>query len=868
IYLSEIATIRDDFVDLDIESYFDGKPSATLIIQKTKSQDAIQIANLVRAYVKGKQQESFDAYGIEAASKKNWLTRPFAIGIAYFSKIVDRITGRPDAQKVYEDSYKSPFNHSFKIAMHGDLSRFIRGRLDLMTRNGMSGLVLVLISLILFLDTRVALWSAMGLPISFMGTFLVMWLMGVSINLLSMFGLIIVLGIIVDDAIVIGENIYRHNEEGEESKEAAVNGAEEVMWPVIVAVTTTIAGFAPLLFIKGRIGDFMRELPIVVLAALSVSLVEALLILPAHLKHLKVNKHKQKDFSHEGFLARTWHRLGRWQDHIVQDVLMNIYERILRFCMSWRYVTIAAALAFVMAAIGLVLGGIVPFVFIQKMDSETITADVELPIGTVIDTTREKMKYISGLVEDFPEVMSVQTSVGSQINLGGTGASGGNQQSHLGQVIVELMEADARERSGLRSSEELLVEFRKKTQDMTGVNSVQWESMNGGPAGKDIEIKVTGNDFQELLDVTDQMKAELGSYDGVVDLDDDYDLGKREVQLRLLPTARATGITVSDLGSFVRFALYGVEARRITRNREDVKIMVRLPEQFREEVYNLEALWIPRPNRSLTAAAGQSESDANGWVPISEVAELTETRSFTSIHRSQQRRSISIFGDVQSISNNANDVMTQFQADFVPKLLEDHPDIILDFTGTTEEQQKSFSSLGLALPAALLMIYMLLAGLFKSYVQPLVVMSAIPFGILGAIVGHWVTDNPITILSCIGFLALSGILVNDSLVLVDFINTRLRKGYHPVEANVMGAKLRLRAILLTTLTTAAGLTPLMFETSFQAKFMIPMAVTLTYGLIFATALTLIIVPCLNMIMFDILSGGNPEKFMERMRTDN
>ncbi|MFN3158326.1 MAG: efflux RND transporter permease subunit [Rubinisphaera brasiliensis] len=858
IFLRDVATIRDEFVDVDLESYFDGKPSVTLVVQKTETQDAIQIANLVKAFVNGKQQVEFDAYGLTAASEQSWYSRPFAIALAYFSKGVNSLAGRPDPQAIYDASYANPFRHNFEIAMHGDLSRFIRGRLDLMTRNGMSGLVLVCASLLLFLNWRVAFWAGMGLPISFMGTFLVMWLLGVSINLLSMFGLIIVLGIIVDDAIVIGENIFRHVEEGEEAEEAAVNGAEEVMWPVTVAVMTTIAGFAPLLFIKGRIGDFMRELPIVVLAALSVSLVEALVILPAHLKHLKKPKQKAEPTTAWG---RRWKVVSNFQHHIMEDVLNVIYEKFLRACMRWRYVTIAAAFSMVLVSLSMVAGGIVPFVFIQKMDSETITADVELPIGTVLDTTRDKLVDISRFVADIPEVISVQTSVGSQINLGGTGATGGNAQSHLGQVIVELMEADQREREGMRSSEELLAEFRKRTETMSGINSIKWEAMNGGPAGKDIEIRITGNDFDELLQVSNEMKAELASYDGVVDLDDDYDIGKREVQLRLLPSARPTGITVSDLGNFVRFALYGVEARRITRNREDVKIMVRLPEEYRAEVYNLEALRIPRPNAPINSA-GEVNEETFRWVPISEVAELTEARSYTSIHRAQQRRSISIFGDVQSETNNANDVMRQFQTTFVPELLAKHPGIHVDFEGTTEEQQKSFSSLALALPAAFLLIYMLLAGLFRSYFQPLVVMSAIPFGLLGAVIGHYITDNPITILSCIGFLALSGILVNDSLVLVDFINTRLRRGVDPFEANVLGAKLRLRAILLTTLTTAAGLTPLMFETSFQAKFLIPMAVTLTYGLIFATGLTLIIVPCLNMIFLDMLHAF--ERFAESL----
>lgn len=275
--------------------------------------------------------------------------------------------------------------------------------------------------------------------------------------------------------------------------------------------------------------------------------------------------------------------------------------------------------------------------------------------------------------------------------------------------------------------------------------------------------------------------------------------------------------------------------------------MVRLPEKYRVDVYNIEALRIPIPN----AIAQPGEQDSlSRWVPISEVAEFTEARGYTSIHRSQQKRAITIYGDVQMSANSPDAVVDQFRTDYIPKLLAEHPKVTLEFTGSTEERGKSFGSLFIALPVAFLIIYMLLAGLFQSYLQPIVVMSAIPFGMQGAILGHYITGNEVTFLSCIGFLALSGILVNDSLVLVDFINRRIRSGEDPFEANVNGAKLRLRAIILTTLTTAAGLTPLMFETSFQAKFLIPMAVTLTYGLIFATGLTLIIVPCLNMMFAD------------------
>ena len=336
-------------------------------------------------------------------------------------------------------------------------------------------------------------------------------------------------------------------------------------------------------------------------------------------------------------------------------------------------------------------------------------------------------------------------------------------------------------------------------------------------------------------------KRRLSKYDGVEDLDDNHDRGLREVRLRLKPSAEPTGVTVGQLGMHVRSAVYGREARRITRNREDVKIMVRYPERFRQSVYNIESMWIP---------VGATAMDRQ-WIPLSEVANVTEDQSYASISRAQQQRAISVFGDVNAAKIKSHKVLEGLRETFLPELAKTHPNVRVEFLGQAEEMSKSFSSLRIALPVALLLIFMLLAGLFRSYIQPFVVMSAIPFGFFGAIIGHWVTGNPITILSLIGMVALSGILVNDSLVLVDFINSRIRNGTKEFEANVQGAKLRLRAILLTTATTVAGLTPLMFETSFQAKFLIPMAVTLTFGLMFATALTLIIVPCLNMVFFDI-----------------
>lgn len=847
IRLSDLAVVRDEFVETDVASYFNGQPAIDCVVYKTSAQDAIQIATLVKAFVAGKQGVPFDPYGIAAAFEQPWYWRPLALAGAYFSRGLDgvicRMAGRPTPLEVYEQSRRSPFDHNFQVALHTDLARFVEGRLELMTRNGRSGLILVLISLNLFLNWRVAFWAAVGLPVSFLGTFIVMWALGSTINLLTLFGLIIVLGIIVDDAIVIGENIYRHVEEGVPPLRAAVQGAEEVMWPVIIAVATTIAAFAPLLFIQGRIGDFMGQLPIVVLAALSVSLLEALIILPAHLRHLpsRLQQHRPRRLEPVGWLAAAIQQFRGLQDRFYHGALARTYERFLRFTLRWRYATVATALGLLLVSMGLLAGGIVEWVFIQKMDSETLICAVDMPVGTPAERLKERMQQISDFAMQMPEVASVQMHVARQVDFNQAGTAPANDQSHLGQMVIELFPADVRERKGQRSSTMLLGELRSLTERLAGVNAVTWDEMSGGPGGKAIHVRITGAAFPELLEVSEKLKRVLAGFEGVYDLDTDYEPGKRELQLRLRESARPTGIAVSDLGVHVRSAMYGREARRITRNREDVRIMVRYPEDFRRHLYQLEAMWIPTPG----------PVGARGWLPLGDVAELTEAESFTTIHRSQRERSVTVFGDVDEDVVAASEVLDRVRSEFDRTIQPVHPNVRIEFLGSYEEQMKAFSSLNVAFPVALVLIYMLLAGMFRSYSQPIVVMLAIPFGVQGAIIGHWLTGNPFTILSRIGLVALTGIVVNDSLILVDFINQRVRAGLSHFEASISGAKLRLRAILLTTLTTVAGLTPLMFETSFQARFLIPMAVTLTFGLMFATALTLVLVPSLNLMFFDV-----------------
>ena len=706
IVLSNVAEIRDGFIESDLESLFNGKTAVNCVVYKTPSQDAIDISTLVKAYVAGKQGEEFDAHGFTAASNQPWYVRPFSLASAGLSWVSMKIGGRPDPMVYYELSRQSGFDHNFEVALHTDLARFVEGRLDLLLRNGKTGLILVLLSLNLFLNWRVAFWAAIGLPVSFLGAFLVMWMLGATINLLSMFGLIIVLGIIVDDAIVIGENIYRHVEEGMSPAKAAIHGAEGVMWPVTVAVLTTIAAFSPMFFIRGQIGDLMGQLPIVVLAALSVSLIEALVILPAHLAHLP-SKKKRRDRAAGIKRFRTLRyglgRLRLFRDQFVSNVLTTWYERLLRVALSWRYVTVAVAVATLMMSFGLLAGGIVERVFVQKMDSETLICGVEMPVGSTAGAVKRPLKRLSDLAVSLPEVANVQMFVARQYDIAGAGATGMDDQSHLGQLVIELRAADERDRDQQRSSEQLLVLLREESGKLPGVNSVTWDAMHGGPGGKDIHIRVSGGGIDELLDVSEELKAELGGYEGVFDLDDDFDKGKREVRLTLRESARPTGITVGVLGHHVRSAIYGREARRVTRNRESVKIMVRYPEVFRRNIYHLESMWIPVATRELR----------RGWIPLGEVADFSEAESYSTIYRSQQERAVTVYGDVDENVASTFEILANIRQKFDSDIRPRHPGTQIEFLGSFEEQTKAFGGLKLAFPVALLIIYMLLAGLFR-----------------------------------------------------------------------------------------------------------------------------------------------------------
>ncbi|MBN2445905.1 MAG: efflux RND transporter permease subunit [Phycisphaerae bacterium] len=817
----DVGRVVDSFEDADIRGRFNNKPAVDITIYKTGTQDAIEISRLARAFVAGKTGRD--------ELERDWLTR-----------LRNACDIETPAQHIFAEARRTPIPAGLQLDTHSNLARYIEDRLELLQRNGTYGLILVFLSLLAFLNWRVAFWVMMGLVVSVCGALLLMQFVGATLNLMSMFGLIVVLGIIVDDAIVVGENIYARVEHGDDPEHAAIVGAEQVTWPVTVAVLTTIGAFVPLMFIEGRIGDFMGVLPIVVMCALSISLLEALALLPSHLSEaLRHLPRRSRDDAAQP-VSRSW--LGRFrarQQHVVSTALPHHYEHLLRLATRYRYVTLAVAIGALMVARGLVFGGRVPFVFIQKMDSETLLANLEMPVGTPAEQCEAALAVIDDAIMDLKrtgELSSVYTIVGAQVSAGSDGATLATR-SHIGQSIVELTPLDERE----RNSEQIVAELRAKTADIPGVNSLKFQAMAGGPSGAEIELEITGDSLDELASVAEQVKRTLAEYDGVFDIADDYEAGRREVQLELLDSARALNLTTRSLATEVRGAFYGLEARTIQRTREDVDIRVRFPADRRRNLCELESMRIATTSGYM--------------VPLCEVARLVETRGYSTIHRIDQRRAVTVSADVDQSRTNAEEVIAAMQP-FIANMKKTHPGVGFEFAGNKRETAKSLASLQRDFLIAVALIYVMLCGLFNSYTQPLIVLAAVPFGLTGAVAGHFLMGYPLTILSIIGIVALTGIVVNDSLILVDFINHEVSGGRSVYESVISGGRRRLRPILLTSLTTILGLAPLMMETSLQARFLIPMAISITFGLAFATLLTLVVVPAIFLIFEDVKAIRN------------
>ena len=785
--LGQVANIIDGFEDTDMKARFNGRPAALVQVNRTNTEDVIEVTRCVKDYVE-KQRA-----------------------------------------KMPEGVY---------LATWFDLSTMVQDRINMLLRNGAQGIVLVFIALALFLNLRLAFWVSIGIPISFMGAFLVLDFSGETINMISLFAFIMTLGILVDDAIIVGENIYTHFNRGKSPSAAVVDGLKEVGGPVVMAVSTTIVAFIPLLFIAGIMGKFIAVMPRAVIAILIISLGEALIILPAHLSGALTRSALKTDS------RPSWHERIRVKvEHLLNVVIEKYYTSALKYVVKNRYFTFAIGLGVLIISLGIVAGGYVPFIFFPKGESNWVIAEVGYPLGTPFEVTEKSIEHLEKQAFKLNDLFNKKLKNNGDIIVNTFALVGmiprrdwkpGESGGHCGEVWIELVPSE--KRRGL-SVNTVLNKWRDLTGEIPGVETLTFTTLEGGPGGNPIEIQLVGRDFNELRRAADELKIEMRTYPGTFDITDDFKPGKEEKQVNIKEGAGSLGITMRDIARQLRQAFYGEESVRIQRGRDDIKVMVRYDASDRRSIAGIEEMRI----RTID---GQE-------IPIEEVADITHGRAYSVIHRVDRKRVITVISNLDESIANASKIVADLNKDFLPKLIERYPGLEYDLEGQEKRTRESLDSLKKGFMLAIMAIFLLLASQFRSYIQPVIIMMAIPFGLIGAIAGHLVMGLAITMISIFGIVALSGIVVNDSLILIDFINRAARNGMEIETAVVQSGKVRFRPVLLTSITTIAGLLPLLLERSFQAQFLIPMAVSISFGLLAATVLTLLYVPALYLIIRDV-----------------
>ncbi|GAB4386957.1 MAG: efflux RND transporter permease subunit [Phycisphaerales bacterium] len=819
--LEDVADVTTTFVDQDSRFRFNGKPTVSVTVFAKGKQDIVRMSEIVKAYVKGRRGEP--------------LTLTLAERLA-------QLTARPGSDEPASErvrAYQLGLERGLppgEIQTTTDLARFVVGRLDLLTRNAFWGGILVFATLVLLLNWRVSFWVAAGLIISLLGTLVVMRIADITLNLLTMFGLIIVVGILVDDAIVVAENITAKHEQGMPPREAAIEGTCQVGWPVVATVLTTIFAFLPLALIQGQIGDFMEVLPLVVTCALSVSLIESVFILPSHMAHsLKVTDAAGRRSGFVHALARAERRFDQMRDGLFNRVIIPTYARILRLTLRYRYVSFISAVALVVVSLSFVAGGRLEFIFFETDDSETVDIQLRMPVGTPVEETDRYVRLIEAAASRQPEVMTVfaQTGVIGDLSGGGGGGSGGN----VGQIILELLPVEQRTARNMRDSDGVMHAIREELGPLPGIKSLRMEGVSGGPGGSAISLTVTGSNARHVDEAVDRLMNRLNEFVGVADLATDVDSGQRELRFTLRESARELGFTRASLGRQIQAAVFGIEAYTFAGKREDVDIRVMMPKSIRRSPEAIENMYVFTPD-------GRP-------IQIGEVAQIEEAASYTSIRRLDRERAITVSGDVNRATGANPEAITAAIQPFLRELERDYPGLRVLERGRQKQVAESMATLPLGMAVALGLIYVVLAWLFRSYAQPLIVMTAIPFATIGVVWGHLILGYSMTFLSLIGFVALSGVVVNDSLIFMEFFNSERRRGLPVAAASISAGRARVRAILLTTITTVLGLLPLMLEQSLQARFLIPMAITIAAGLMSATAIVLLVLPAMLQVLDDI-----------------
>lgn len=794
--LSDVATVIDGFAESDLSSAFDGKPAVVIWVFAATSRQVLELADKIKRYVQRKH------------------------------------TTLPDG---------------IALAVWLDRSESLQSRFSLLIRNAIAGLVLVIICLTLFLDVRLAFWTAMGMVVSFMGAFWFMPPLDVSLNMTSLFALLMVLGLVVDDAIVVSENIFAQREAGRGPLEAAILGVREMAMPVTLAVLTTVVAFAPLMYLGGWLGQFLKAIPIVVMCVLLISLVEALLILPSHLSHLSnsSNLRANSDRSGGGLFAPITHLQAAVHAGL-QRFIHGLYVPLLRRAMAWPYITVAIAVCMVVITIGYIKGGYVKIIFFPTLEADNVWATLTMPQGTTlaqtqailgrVETASDRLRQeFSARVDpaDLPLIRHRWTTIGMQ-PFGDDlwGAPPGAAGPHMAEVSLEMPGDVDRPISAIQ----IAARWRELVEDVPGMKSLRFSSVFFS-AGESINVQLSHPDPRIGLQVAERLKQHIRDYAGVTDVRDSAQSGKVELKLRLTEQGRFLGLTLADLARQVRQGFYGHEVQRIQRGRDEVKVMVRYPKAERQSLADVEQARIRTPD--------------GAQVPFRTVAQVDIGRGFAAISRVDRQRVISVTAEVDETVANGTEINSALSRSVLPALQQEFPGLTYRFGGRARNQSDYLAGLQTSFLLALLAIFALLAVHFRSYSQPLIIMSVIPFGLVGVVIGHVVMGLDLSMVSGFGLVALTGIVVNDSLIMVDVIQRHNQEASSLTEVVILAGTKRFRPIILTTLTTFFGLMPIIFEQSVQAQFLMPMALTLGVGVVFATAITLVLVPVVYMVLEDV-----------------
>ncbi len=806
--LGDFATVTDGFREEDRASYFNGERAVMIDVYRVGDQGPIEVSSAVHDYIANELPGRLPP-GMQAAA---W----------------------NDSSEVYAD------------------------RIDLLSRNAKVGLILVLLVLGLFLEPRLAFWVTLGIPISFAGSLLFLPTMDVSINMISLFAFIVTLGMVVDDAIVVGEAIYQKRSEGMGLLPAALAGVREVAIPVCFSIATTCVAFAPMLFVPGVSGKFFRNIPLVVIAVLLISLVESLLILPAHLSH------KMPWFLRVLLapLLMPMELLGKLRiDKGLGVFIRKAYQPVLEMALRWRYATFALCCALALGTCGLPASGRLQFTFLPKIEGDVINATLRMPVGTSVEETqRHQQRMVSAAQEVLGEhggedilrglFSEVGAASGADSGPMGGGASSG---SHLATARVFLVQSDQREVETAAFAEQ----WRETIGEIPGAEAMSFSYSIGASGGAPIDIQLSHPDPEVLENAAERLAAQLSGYPGLRDIESGVSIGKEQLDLTLTDEGRARGLTEAGLARQVRDSFFGSEAVRQQRGREELRVYVRRPESERTSMADIENLVVQTPD--------------GGEMPLAHAAHIRRGRAYTTIKRTDGRRVVAVTADIVMGVGNANQIVGSLTENELPALLADVPGLTYEMGGEQKEQARSMQSLLYGQMFAFIIMFGLLAVVFRSYVQPLIIMlGAIPFGVVGAIWGHVFMDYGLSMISMMGIVALSGVVVNDSLILIDSINRFRREGAKVWDAVVNGGTRRFRPILLTSLTTFFGLAPMILEPSVQARFLVPMAISLGFGVLFATVILLVLVPASYLIVEDMRNGTGKlsKRFGKHFKTPN